>query len=602
MSVTNLWPLIFVILVPLIVLLYMLKQKGTDQEVSSTLLWQEAIKNMEATTPWEKYKHNILMYLQILTVLLLMFALMAPFIKQGGRDFAQMVLVIDNSASMNAIYEDEVTRFEEAKVRARAYIESLNDSCAMTIISVAKGGEIVATNVTDKSAAKKAVDSIMQTDIAGSVNDCMDMVRSISGQWEKYGVTIYTDTAVDLGESDATVVNLYSQQKNLAVNYVSFATNEDKTISALAKISNFSTEETTCEVNLYGDGSLLDIQKVVVPAADSAIVYFEAISFQGVLLTAEINGADGLLKDNTAGVVVNGGNDKRVLLVTGGNTFLEKALTTVKGMDLFKTTDLSVIGKNETFDLYIFDGVMPDALPESGNIVYINPSGDANVVVNSKEEGVSLSFLESEVTSYLTDTSFGVSEALVFERPIWANSFLGDENHCCGYYGEDGNRRIVALGFDIHGTDFALKAEFPIMVYNLMTYVLESGLTDVKACMAGDKLQLYSRGYENAIVIKRPDEKTDNMDATLASKVYSAVDLSGLYTVSQETSQGNYTSYVYAAFPVDGESSVEYAQSSEAGIVGEDSVPSGGRELRNTIIVLLLLLLLAEWFVYVREY
>ncbi len=602
MSVTHLWPLIFLILVPLIVLLYMLKQKGNDHTVSSTLLWQEAIKNMEATTPWEKYKHNILMYMQILAVLLLMFALMSPFIKQGGRDFAQMVLVIDNSASMNAIYEDDVTRFEEAKVRARAYIESLNDTCAMTIVSVAKGGEIVATNVTDKSAAKKAVDGIVLTDIAGTANDCMDMVRSLSSQWEKYGITIYTDTAVDLGETKATVVNLYTNQKNLAVNYVSYAENTDNTLSAIAKVSNFSAEQTTCEVNLYGDGNLLDIQTVVVPAVESAIVYFQPVEFQGVLLTAEINDSDALKKDNVAGAIVNGGSKKRVLLITGGNTFLEKALTTVKGMDLYKATDLSVVGKNEKFDLYIFDGVMPDVLPDSGNVVYINPDGDENVVVQSKEEGVSISFMPSELTNYLTDVSFGVNEAKIFERPIWANSFLGDENNCCGYYGEDGTRRVAVLGFDIHGTDFALKAEFPIMVYNLMSYVLESGLTDTAACLTGDKVKLYSRGYENDITVKRPDERVDSMNASLASKVYNSVDISGMYQVSQTTSQGDFTGYVYASFPVDGESSVDYAQSSDAGIVGEDSVPSGGRELRNTLIWILLLLLLAEWFVYVREY
>ena len=84
MTVQNMWPLAFLILIPVIILLYLLKQKVQDEPFSSTLLWQEIYKNLEAKTPFEKLKQNILMYLQILLMLLLMFALMAPVLNKGG--------------------------------------------------------------------------------------------------------------------------------------------------------------------------------------------------------------------------------------------------------------------------------------------------------------------------------------------------------------------------------------------------------------------------------------------------------------------------------------------------------------------------------------
>ncbi|MDE5966511.1 MAG: BatA and WFA domain-containing protein, partial [Lachnospiraceae bacterium] len=452
MSVINLWPLFLILLVPVIILLYILKQKGTDEEVGSTMLWRETIRNTEATTPWEKYKHNILMYLQIATVLLLAFALMAPFLKQGGRDFSQVILVLDNSASMNSIYDGERTRFEEAKARARDYIDSLNENCAITIISAVGGGEILASNLVNKQAAKAVLADMRCTELAGTLEDCKHMVQSVSAQWKQYGITMFTDAPVVLDNMEATVVNLSTEGENMAVNYVSYGVNDDGTLTVLAKISNFGAVDGSREINLYGDDTLLDIQNVTVPAGDSAVIYFEGISFNGALLEAEINEKDMLPNDNTAGVVVNSNGMKRVLLVTGGNTFIEKALSAVSGLDLYKTTDLSVIGKNESFDLYIFDNVMPESLPDSGNVVFLNPESSDAVTVEEEQEGVKLSFAPSDLSAYLEESSFGVNHARVLARPAWATTFLTSGTDCCGYYGEDGVRKMVAMGFDIHET------------------------------------------------------------------------------------------------------------------------------------------------------
>lgn len=602
MSITNLWPLFLLILVPVIVLLYILKQKGTDELVGSTMLWQETMKNTEATTPWEKYRHNILMYLQILTVLLLAFALMAPFLKQGGKDFSQMVIVLDNSASMNAIYDGDTTRFDEAKERALDYIDSLNENCAISVITSVNNGELLASNVTDKQSLKALIREQQCTELAGTVEDCKNMVQAVSSQWEQYGITMYTDAPVVLEDMEATVVNLSTEGENMAVNYVNYSANEDDTLTVLAKISNFGKADGTREVNLYGDDKLLDIQTVTVTAGESAVVYFENISFDGMVLKAEINEKDMLPNDNIAGVIVNASGSKRVLLVTGGNTFLEKALSTISGLDLYKTTDLSVIGKNEMFDLYIFDNVMPETLPEQGNIILFNPEQSEDVDVTDTRQGVKLSFAASELSDYLEDTSFGVNNAKVFHRPVWATSFLQSGEDCCGYYGENGTRRMVVLGFDIHETDLALQADFPIMVYNLMNYALESALTEVSSCITGDKVTIYSRGYDTDITITLPSGEKVIMEASLTSKVFTDVIYTGLYSVSQTVGEEEITSAFYAGFPVEAESAQEASASVEGATVGSDTNPSGGRELRNWIMALLLLLLLAEWIIYVREY
>ena len=115
----NLWPLIFLLAVPVIFVLYLLKQKAKDQEFSSTLLWKEIYKNIEAKHPFEKFKNNILMYIQILLVLLFIAALMAPILKNRGKAGKNVVLILDNSASMEYLYKGEQTRLDAAKRAGR---------------------------------------------------------------------------------------------------------------------------------------------------------------------------------------------------------------------------------------------------------------------------------------------------------------------------------------------------------------------------------------------------------------------------------------------------------------------------------------------------
>ena len=87
MNFANSWPFFLLILIPGIIILYLLKQKTVDMDYSSLFLWKEALKNTEATNPWEKFRNNLLMYLQIAITLLIIFILARPYLVRGGSDY-----------------------------------------------------------------------------------------------------------------------------------------------------------------------------------------------------------------------------------------------------------------------------------------------------------------------------------------------------------------------------------------------------------------------------------------------------------------------------------------------------------------------------------
>ena len=96
----SLWPLALLSAIPVVIILYLLKPRGKDYRISSNLLWDKLFRNMQSKTFLEKFIHNLLMYLQILILVVLILALMSPYLNREGRSRGNVILVFDTSGSM----------------------------------------------------------------------------------------------------------------------------------------------------------------------------------------------------------------------------------------------------------------------------------------------------------------------------------------------------------------------------------------------------------------------------------------------------------------------------------------------------------------------
>ena len=82
--------------------------------VSSTLLWQKFLAETQASAPFQKLRHNWLLMLQILLLLLAVFALSRPYFTGTSKSSRLRVLILDASASMQAT-DVKPSRFEKAR-------------------------------------------------------------------------------------------------------------------------------------------------------------------------------------------------------------------------------------------------------------------------------------------------------------------------------------------------------------------------------------------------------------------------------------------------------------------------------------------------------
>src|SRR5207248_11096063 len=107
----------FAAAIPVVIVFYLLKRKRVVKLVSSTLLWQKFLAETQASAPFQKLRHNWLLLLQILMLILAVLALARPYLSGsivGGR---LQVVILDASASMQST-DETPSRFERGRSEA----------------------------------------------------------------------------------------------------------------------------------------------------------------------------------------------------------------------------------------------------------------------------------------------------------------------------------------------------------------------------------------------------------------------------------------------------------------------------------------------------
>ena len=78
----------------------MLRLRRRDVPVGSTFLWQQLVRDVEANAPWQRLRFSWLLLLQLLIALVAVIAAARPFLTVSSDLAANVVLIVDTSASM----------------------------------------------------------------------------------------------------------------------------------------------------------------------------------------------------------------------------------------------------------------------------------------------------------------------------------------------------------------------------------------------------------------------------------------------------------------------------------------------------------------------
>lgn len=180
-------------LIPLVIL-YFLKLRRPKMEIPSLALWQSVVNDQRVNSPFQKFRRNLLLLLQMIALALFVLALMQPFLSAGASVADYRPLLIDCSASMSARMEgSETTRLDAVKELVREQIEGLTGNQQIALFSFSTTGRRLTEFTNDRRTLLKALDAIQPTHLPGQLDDVLRMAAAFTRTYPIKSVTVLTD-------------------------------------------------------------------------------------------------------------------------------------------------------------------------------------------------------------------------------------------------------------------------------------------------------------------------------------------------------------------------------------------------------------------------
>ncbi|MBI5959185.1 MAG: BatA domain-containing protein [Chloroflexi bacterium] len=605
-----------------IILLYMLRLRRTEMPISSTFLWQQLVRDREANAPWQKLRFSWLLLLQLLILAALVIALARPFTEVKTITTGRIVLLLDASASMQAVDVDP-SRFAAARDIGLDMVDTLGANDTMTVIRVTDVPEVLAAASRDKLVLRDAIRSAEPSDASADWFAAMTLAAAGAVGVSELKVVVVSDGGLppDLPPvpGDVRFVPVGESSSNLGIVALATAALPGRTPQLFARINNYGNAETDVILDVRLDGSdvIYTARRYTIPAHGYVDIFDVELPETFDTLTAELTLPrsaaipDYLDVDDTAYAVRDRSGAGRVLLVSEGNLFLEQVFRSLRGVELFQLTPEERL-PNDKFDLYIFDGVLPDVLPESDMLIVNPPHSTAFF-----ELGDATSSIEP-LTAHADDPrarNLGVyveNVNLQKFRPLtgvdWGTPLIQVEDYPLVVVGEVDNRQVAILPFDARypNTDLVLQPAWPILMAELTAWFSPPRIINTSQSLPpGAAVTI--RFIENAdeAVINRPNGQHVTLSPEGTEMVFAQTLQPGLYEVELRRDGSVIKSERFAVNLFDpAESDIQPQGSVTVGtttISRDARAETGRREFWPWVAGVGLIILMIEWWMYHRS-
>lgn len=594
------WGLAGLIAIPLILLLYILKQKREKVTVSSLILWQKVLRDMQARTPWQKLRKNLLMFLQILASLLIVLAL-AGFAMQmvrGGDE--SVILVVDASLSMSST-DVQPTRLEAAKKDALQYISGLPRDSRVTVVSIAREPSVLLYTSTSKEDVANTIQAIEPTFSYVDHIKAEELLASLKDQEPSAKIVLFSDKPIGVANETIQFSNYQKQTNNLALIRFTHSRSSD-ILSGMSVIRNQGDSPAEAAVSLYGDGGFLDSQRVMVPANQTQTIWWREIPATVQSLECAIDTEDILMADNHAYDTILSGEPVKVLLITDGNLFLEKVFSLMPDVELTRSLP-GEITEYKGYNLYILDGTIPENLPRDGNIIVFAPPQNTLFPVGDWMNTPRVNPKEHALFRYLEHLSFSIGRTRIMEKPQWAEVVMESGGNPVIMDGLINNTQLLIFGFNLHETDLPLKSEFPVLMSNLINEYTPRKGTAVSGVTTGDAVAFRLEPDTLSAKIYLPDERGISVAPPIPPEPFNLTEKPGIYRLEQKK-QSETTSTFFAVNLPD-----EWLMESKEANISENKSGAGvhvplrkqGVMLTLPLLAAAMMILLLEWWFYANR-
>lgn len=632
--------LIGLIGVPILIIIYIIKNKYTEKTVTSTYIWTLSEKFLKRKNPINKLQNLISLILQILTVVCIALAIAHPtlIIKGQADDYC---FVLDASGSMTAVSDGE-SRFERAKSRIESIISDAENGSAFTLIYAGEPSVIIYRDITDKEFAIKR---LSETEISGTQGDTEGALMYAQAYFDEIPSSkVYVLTDCDYkNHGNVEIINVSANEVNYAIveadaqiktsglvvtgKVVAYGEDGDVTVSVYVndgKTPIGSERVSVTQSDKLNVSSTEDkiADTVIASGKDFSITCASIDSYQSVRVVIE--NEDAVSEDNEI-VLYNIRHDTSftTLIVSNSSNIAEQPSffieSTLNALGYNQITNISIAeyeaglsqgDESDNYGLYIFDACTPSKMPTNGAVWFFAPDNIGNIKNLGEKKGDVLGYSKSSKsgTKKLLSGLDKSEEIYISEYCSYGNlGFLevltcgGDPVVLAGS-NEYGNREVL-FAFSLNNSDLPLAFNGLQLFNNLWNYTFPQ-IVDEANYFCGDTVNINIVSNAESVKIVSPSGKAEYISTDLSEYAYDLTEV-GLYTIVVRAGKGNgaveRSLSIYSEMPYSESATITEAESFTIVGTAVDGGRDGIYDKLFILIIILAVIFLADWMVYCYE-
>lgn len=599
--------------VPILIIIYIIKNKYTEQTIPSTYLWELSERFLKRKKRVNPLAGLLRLILQLIMVISLSFALAHPIVLLPNQA-QELCFLVDASGSMNMTVDGE-SRLDRAKAYAEEQIKGSVEGSVYSIITVSSDISVLCQRSEEKAEALSALDALSDGNSEANDDEAMKLAQEYFDKNAGAKVIFLTDREFEATEN-VQVINFADGEKNAAVSLTD-AELVDTTLTVQGVVESYGLgANVDLTVELYVGNVSEASQTMTVSVADAETASFTFTqSGVSVFERASVRLAgvqDDYAADNESVFFSVESENSYDVLVVSDTPFLISTAIKAAGHAQIKTISPTAYTQDERgYELYVFDGYAPDDVPSDGAVWFMNVkksipgTGFSFQAEEALSEGETLkisdssSSLAQKLLNGLSGGDIYISKYLRYGRSKHFVPLLTYKNTPVLFTGEtDAGNREVVFAFDIHDTDFPLQMDIVVLIGNLLNYSFPS-VVDQVVFVCGETLGVNIVSGMNSVRVEAPSGKYLYLPTINLVAEYALTEV-GVYKITVSYGEENLLRdyFVYSSVPPTERN--PYAKADYVGVQGEasDVGLDGKFDTINIFFALIALSFVVDWVVY----
>jgi hypothetical protein len=471
--------------VPAVLALWLLRPHRPRRRLPSLLLWPGSPAERRAARPWQRLRSHPLLWLQILAAVLLVLAAARPF-RPASAAGSHVLVLLDASGSMRA-RDVAPDRFGAARQAVLDLARGLGPGQAMTVVRVDERPRVLVARARDAGEVAAALGGETAAYGPPDVGAALALASSLTdgpAEWVLVGDggLAFPEGATRPAGTSYRVVGVGGPAGNVAV--VGLAARQGPDGVALqAGLRNTGPGPVAGALQLLAGGQLIAVRDWRLDAGAETYLAFTAPLPEGappgggpgeapwyeVRLAGLDPSANALEADDRAWATLGGGAaEPAVLLVSPGSTFLERVLGVHGGLRPFRAApaDWPGLAGGTAYPLVVLDRLWPDVFPKGAALLVgpaVGPTFRPQRVTPRSEHPLLRHVDWSEVR-------IGEARRVPLDG-TWETVVDSDGGPLLAVRTEGGRRQAV-LAFDLGQSDLPLRPAFPVLMANLLDWLV----------------------------------------------------------------------------------------------------------------------------------